>query len=81
MAFDYFFTDGKAHSRSFILAPGMQPMEGGKYTVEILFLEADAVILDNDLTSRVSIGYGTDTDHRLLARFVEFKRITDEVLE
>ena len=77
----YLLADGKAHSRSFILAPAMQPLEGGKYTVEIFLLKADAVILDNDLTSRIGIGYGTDLDYRLLARFVEFKRVTDEILE
>ena len=81
MAFDYFFADGKAHSRSFIFAPATQPLEGGKYTVEILLLKADAVIFDNDPTSRTSIGYGADMDHRLLARFVEFERIADEILE
>jgi len=51
MPLDYFFADGKAHSGSFIFAAAVQSLEWGEDPLEVLLIEAYAIILDNDLRS------------------------------
>ena len=51
MPLDYLLADGEAHTGPFIFAASaVESLEGREYTVEILFIKPNTVILDNDLT-------------------------------
>ncbi len=49
VALDDFAADGQPHTGTFVLASAMQPLEEREDAVQVLFIEADAVVLDEDL--------------------------------
>ena len=81
MPLDNFFTDGKAHAGSFIMAAlAVEPLEWSEYLFDVLLLETNPVILDNNL-ERLCIGRAKYCNEGLFSFFVELEGISDKVLK
>ena len=90
MAFGDLSADGQADARALVLPAPVQALEDREHPVEILFVEADAVVGHQDL-ARAARGVtrvgrarlddlGADPDHRRLSALVELERVADQVL-
>src|ERR1051325_6273319 len=83
--------DGEADAGAFILVAGMQALEDGEDFIEVLFVEADAVVLNGQLTLfgiGILIGRagketledpGVDFDQRLSVWRLELEGVDDQV--
>src|SRR4051795_12497268 len=71
--------DGKADAGAGVLAHGMQALEQHEDALEVLRLDADAVVGDADAPVAALVD-GRDVDPRY-ARAAELERVADQVLE
>src|ERR1043165_6810097 len=76
----YFFAAGKANSCARILRAPVQALEDHKYPLQVLLIDADAVI-GNRKEEFLFLFHRTDDDLILSIFFSEFYGIADEVLE
>src|SRR5438874_8229547 len=79
VALDHLLADGKADAGAGVLTHGMQPLEQHEDALEVLRLDADAVVGDRDTPLGVFLHRrDMDARRRLTA---ELERVADEVLE
>src|ERR671926_1153195 len=79
MALDDLLADGKADAGARVLTHGMQPLKQHEDALEVLRLDADAVVGDADAPLGVFLGRRDMDARRGLTAKLE--RIADEILE
>ena len=79
MALDDLLADGKADAGARVLAHGMQPLKQHEDALEVLRLDADAVVGHRDAPFARLLG-GAHVDARQ-RRPAELERVADQVLE
>ena len=85
--------DRQAYAGPFVCAAPVQPLEKNEDAVEILFIETDAVVLDDDLAKRLGLAVAgglcgrrfenlaADFDDGWFAFLVELEGVADEILK
>src|ERR1051326_1926408 len=80
VTFRYFATDCQADAGALVNSASVQALEHRENAVGVLFLEADAVVADDDVHAAVAV-LAADLDARRHALAVELQRVADEVLQ
>src|ERR1700691_4886495 len=80
MVLDHLFDDGEADAGARILVALVQALEDQEYALKIFLLDADAVILDQEVPE-FFLGRGGNADEGSFAVAAELERVADHVLE
>ncbi len=87
VALGYLAAYGQADARALVLAPAVEALEDAEDALDVLIVEADAVVLDEDpappgRAAVPAVGQGAvDPDDRRLAGLAKLQAVADEVLK